>query len=74
MRFLKQFAVMVLVSFVGGAGVQALGWNAPITLVAGFAAAALALVAYAWVVRKTERREAVEVSWKIAPGAFGAAS
>lgn len=71
MRFLKQLGLVALVSFAGGTGVQALGWNAPLTLVAGFAAAALALAAYAWVVRRTERREPVEVSLKTAPGALG---
>jgi membrane protease YdiL (CAAX protease family) len=71
MRFLKQLGLVALVSFAGGAGVQALGWNAPLTLLAGLAAAALALAAYAWVVRRTERREPVEVSLKTAPGALG---
>ncbi|MCG8922487.1 CPBP family intramembrane glutamic endopeptidase [Lentzea sp. CC55] len=70
MRFVQQLVVVVVVSFVGGTGVQALGWNWPLTLVAGFLAAALALAAYAWVVRRTERREATEVSWKTAPGAL----
>ncbi|SER86000.1 CPBP family intramembrane glutamic endopeptidase [Lentzea albida] len=71
MRFLKQLVVVVVVSFAGGAGVQALGWNWPLTLVAGFLAAALALAAYAWIVRRTEHREPTEVSVKTAPGALG---
>lgn len=71
MRFLKQFLLVAAVSFAGGVGVQALGWNAPLTLVAGIVAAALALAAYAWVVRRTERREPTEVSLKIAAGALG---
>ncbi|RDI24752.1 CPBP family intramembrane glutamic endopeptidase [Lentzea flaviverrucosa] len=71
MRFLKQFLLVAAVSFVGAAGVQALGWNAPLTLVAGVVAAALALATYAWVVRRTERREPAEVSLKIAAGALG---
>ena len=71
MRFLKQLGLVALISFAGGAGVQALDWNAPLALVAGFAVAALALAAYAWVVRRTERREPVEVSLVTAPGALG---
>ncbi|USX55057.1 CPBP family intramembrane glutamic endopeptidase [Lentzea sp. HUAS12] len=71
MRFLKQLVVVVVVSFAGGTGVQALGWNWPLTLVAGFLAAALALAAYAWIVRRTEHREPTEVSLKTAPGALG---
>lgn len=71
MRFLKQLVVVVVVSWAGGTGVQALGWNWPLTLVAGFLAAALALAAYAWVVRRTEHREPVEVSPKTAPAALG---
>ncbi|GHH33103.1 CPBP family intramembrane glutamic endopeptidase [Lentzea cavernae] len=71
MRFLKQLVVVAVVSWAGGTGVQALGWNWPLTLVAGFVAAALALAAYAWVVRKTEHREPTEVSLRTAPGALG---
>ncbi|MFJ8961549.1 lysostaphin resistance A-like protein [Lentzea sp. NPDC102401] len=71
MRFLKQLAVVVLVSFAGGAAVQAVTWNAPLTLILGVAAAVLALAAYAWVVRKTEHREPVEVARKTAPAALG---
>ncbi|GGM86360.1 CAAX amino protease [Lentzea pudingi] len=71
MRFLKQLVVVAVVSWAGGTGVQALGWNWPLTLVAGFLAAALALAAYAWVVRKTEHREPAEVSLKSAPAALG---
>jgi len=71
MRFLKQLVVVAVVSWAGGTGVQALGWNWPLTLVAGFLAAALALAAYAWVVRRTEHREPTEVSLKAAPGALG---
>ena len=71
MRFLKQLAVVVLVSFAGGAAVQAVTWNAPLTLIVGVAAAVLALAAYAWVVRKTEHREPVEVARRTAPAALG---
>ncbi|MFD4637816.1 CPBP family intramembrane glutamic endopeptidase [Lentzea sp. NPDC058436] len=71
MRFLKQLVVVAVVSWAGGTGVQALGWNWPLTLVAGFLAAALALAAYTWIVRKTEHREPTEVSLRTAPGALG---
>ncbi|MET9224220.1 type II CAAX endopeptidase family protein [Lentzea sp. NPDC003310] len=71
MRFVKQLLVVAVVSWAGGTGVQALGWNWPLTLVAGFVAAALALAAYAWIVRRTEHREPTEVSLKSAPGALG---
>ena len=71
MRFVKQLAVVVLVSFLGGTAVQAVTWNAPLTLIVGVAAAVLALAAYAWVVRRTEHREPVEVARKTAPAALG---
>ncbi|MEU3642232.1 CPBP family intramembrane glutamic endopeptidase [Lentzea sp. NPDC034063] len=71
MRFLKQLVVVVLVSFLGGTAVQAVTWNPPLTLIVGVAAAVLALASYAWVVRKTERREPVEVARSTAPAALG---
>jgi CAAX protease family protein len=71
MRLLKQFGLIAVVAFIGSTGVGAVGWNVPLTLVLGIAAAVLALVAYAWVVRKTERREVVELAVKDAPGALG---
>ena len=71
MRFVKQLVVVVLVALAGSAGVQAMGWTPVPTLVLGLATAALTLVAYAWVVRRTERREPVEVALKGAPAALG---
>lgn len=71
MRFVKQLVVVVLVALAGSAGVQAVGWTRVPTLVLGLATAALTLVAYAWVVRRTERREPVEVALKGAPAALG---
>ncbi|MET9632737.1 CPBP family intramembrane glutamic endopeptidase [Lentzea sp. NPDC006480] len=71
MRIVKQLVLVALVSMAGSAAVQAMGWNAPLTLVLGVATAALALAAYAWVVRRTERREPVEVALKGAPAAVG---
>lgn len=71
MRLLKQLVVLALVALAGSAGVQAVGWTPALTLVLGLATAALTLVAYAWVVRRTERREPVEVALKGAPAALG---
>ncbi len=67
MRLLKQLVVVVLVSIAGNAAVGAMGWNAPLTLIAGLAIAALSIAAYAWVVRKTEHRAPVEVALAGAP-------
>ncbi|MFD4676061.1 CPBP family intramembrane glutamic endopeptidase [Lentzea sp. NPDC058450] len=71
MRILMQIVVVVAVSWAAGTGVQALGWNWPLTLAGGVLAAVLALLAYGWIVRRTEQREPAEVDWKIAPGALG---
>jgi uncharacterized protein len=71
MRLLKQFGLVALVALVGSAGVNAVGWNVPLTVVLGLATAVLSLAAYAWVVRRTERREPVEVALKTAPAALG---
>ncbi|MFC3897358.1 CPBP family intramembrane glutamic endopeptidase [Lentzea rhizosphaerae] len=71
MRILKQLVLVVVVSVAGSAAVQAAGWSTPLTFVLGLATAALTLAAYAWVVRRTERREPVEVALKNAPAALG---
>ncbi|HEX7306614.1 CPBP family intramembrane glutamic endopeptidase [Lentzea sp.] len=71
MRLFKQLVVVVLVSAAGSAATQAMGWNPPLTLVLGIATAVLALLAYRWVVRKTENREPEEVDFKTAPKALG---
>lgn len=71
MRLLKQLVVVALVALAGSAGVQAVGWTPAPTLVLGLATAALTLVAYAWVVRRTERREPAEVALKGAWAALG---
>ncbi|MGM1062507.1 lysostaphin resistance A-like protein [Saccharothrix sp. Mg75] len=71
MRLLTQLGVVLLMAFAGNALVGAAGWNAPLTLVFGFATAALSLCAYAWVVRRTEHREPVEVAVRGAGPAFG---
>lgn len=65
MRLLKQLGqlvAVVVVALVGGLAVQEVHWNTPLTLILGVGTAALAVVAYAWTVRWTEGRAAVEVA------------
>ncbi|MDG6107089.1 CPBP family intramembrane metalloprotease [Dactylosporangium aurantiacum] len=62
MRLLKQLAAVAAVAFAGSLAVGAARWNVPLTLVLGVATAVLSLLAYAWVVRRTERRAPVEVA------------
>ena len=71
MRLLVQLGAVLLAAFAGSAVVGAVNWNTPLTLVLGFAAAALVLYVYAFAVRKTERRAADEVALKGAAPAFG---
>jgi membrane protease YdiL (CAAX protease family) len=63
-RFVWQFlAVMVMYALTGNA-INAVKDNDGLTLVLGFAAAALAVLVYAWVVRRTEHRPAPDVARK----------
>lgn len=62
MRLLKQIGVVVAVALVGGLGVAAATGSALLTLALGIATAVLAVFAYGWVVRRTERRVPVEVA------------
>lgn len=71
MRLLMQFGAVALVAFAGNALVVAMRWNVPLTLVSGFATAALSLYVYAYVVKRTERREPLEVAVEGAVPAFG---
>jgi membrane protease YdiL (CAAX protease family) len=71
MRLLKQLVVVAVVALAGGQAVAAAGWNTALTLVLGVATAVLALLAYAWIVRRTEHRDPVEVARKGALGALG---
>ncbi|MEU3167747.1 CPBP family intramembrane glutamic endopeptidase [Streptosporangium sp. NPDC006930] len=71
MRLLKQFLAVAVVAFVGKAGVDAVQGNVFLTLVLGVATAVLAVVAYAWVVRWSERRAPVEVATAGATAAVG---
>lgn len=61
MRFVKQFLAIAAVSFVGGRGVAAVEGSFFLTLVIGAVTAVLGVVAYRWVVRRTERREPTEL-------------
>ncbi|MGC9670067.1 lysostaphin resistance A-like protein [Planosporangium sp. 12N6] len=71
MRLVKQLAAVAVVALIGSQAVAAAHWNTPLTLVLGAATAVLSVFAYAWIVRRTERRDPVEVSRK---GALGALS
>jgi hypothetical protein len=61
MRFVKQFLALAAVALVGGQGVAAVEGNFLLTLVVGAGTAVLGVVVYRWVVRRTERREPVEL-------------
>lgn len=71
MRLLKQLGVVAAVALAGSQAVAAVHWNTPLTLLLGLATAVLALLAYAWVVRRTEQRAPVEVAVRGAGGALG---
>ncbi|ACZ30645.1 Abortive infection protein [Xylanimonas cellulosilytica DSM 15894] len=61
MNLVKQLVVVVAASLVGNVAVSAVEGSWALSLVVGVLAAALALGAYAWVVRRVERRAPVEV-------------
>jgi uncharacterized protein len=71
MRVLKQISVVVGSALVGGLAVRAVEGSWLLTLVVGVAAAAFAVLAYAWVVRRTEHRVPVEVALPGAGRAIG---
>ncbi|MFI7542389.1 lysostaphin resistance A-like protein [Actinoplanes sp. NPDC049599] len=62
MRLLKQFLAVAAVTFAGGQAVAAVSGNPWLTLVLGITTAVLAVLVYAWVVRRTERRAPTEVA------------
>jgi membrane protease YdiL (CAAX protease family) len=62
MRLLKQLVAVAAVAFVGGQGVAAVQGNAWLTLALGVVTAVVAVLVYAWVVRRTERRASTEVA------------
>lgn len=62
MRLIVQLAVVVAIALAGSTLVNAVAWNPPLTLILGLVTAAAALLGYAWVVRRTERRAPDELS------------
>ncbi|MFJ8806124.1 lysostaphin resistance A-like protein [Streptomyces sp. NPDC102490] len=62
MRFVWQFLAVLAAYAVGGAAINAVKDNDWLTLVVGLTAAALVLFVYGWVVRRTERRQALDVA------------
>ena len=73
MRLLKQLLAVAAVAFAGGQAVAAVRGNAWLTLALGVATAAIAILVYSWVVRRTERREPSEVAGAGAVARTGAA-
>ncbi|MET7280667.1 CPBP family intramembrane glutamic endopeptidase [Kribbella sp. NPDC005582] len=71
MRLIKQLAVVLLISLIGGQLMAAADWNTPLALVIGFGTAVAALFGYRWVVGRTERREVTEVGRPGAAAAVG---
>ncbi|MER7189632.1 CPBP family intramembrane glutamic endopeptidase [Streptomyces flaveolus] len=62
MRFVWQFLAVLAMYAVTGNAVNAVKENDALTLVLGVTAAALAVLVYAWVVRRTEHRPATDVA------------
>lgn len=71
MRLLKQLGTVFVVALVGSLVLGVVEGSWLLTLVVGTAAAVLAVLAYAWVVRRTERRDPVEVGRAGAGSALG---
>ena len=62
MRLVKQLLAVAAVAFVGGQAVAAVRGNAWLAFAFGVATAALAILVYSWVVRRTEHREPSEMA------------
>ncbi|QFZ19692.1 CPBP family intramembrane glutamic endopeptidase [Saccharothrix syringae] len=71
MRLVKQLLVVAAVAVVGSQGVAAVAGDPWLALVLGVATAGLAVLAYAWVVRRTEHRAPAEVAREGAGAAIG---
>src|SRR3954454_15512575 len=69
MRLIKQLAVVLLISLIGGQLMTVANWNTPLALLIGFGTAVAAMFGYRWVVGRTERRDVTEVA---RPGAVAA--
>jgi membrane protease YdiL (CAAX protease family) len=61
MRLFLQLVVVAAVAFAGSAAVGAVDWNTPLTLILGLATAVLTVLAYRWIVGRTERRAVAEL-------------
>ena len=70
MKFLLQLLAVMAVAFLGNLALQAVDGSPWPTLAVGMAVAGLAVMAYRWIVRATERRPVLELAW---PGAARAA-
>jgi uncharacterized protein len=68
MRFILQLVAVAAIAFVGGQAVTAAQGNDWLTLAAGLVAATLAILVYAFVVRRTEKREVTELARSSAAG------
>ncbi|MHA6632123.1 CPBP family intramembrane glutamic endopeptidase [Pseudonocardia sichuanensis] len=62
MRLIIQLAVVAAIALAGSTLVGVVAWNPPLTLVLGLGTSAVALLGYAWAVRRTERRAPDELS------------
>ncbi|WP_433544340.1 lysostaphin resistance A-like protein (plasmid) [Streptomyces sp. CA-294286] len=62
MRFVRQFLAVLAIYAIGSGAVNAVKENDWLTLVVGVTTAALALLVYGWVVRRTEHRAAPDVA------------
>ncbi|MEU1047391.1 type II CAAX endopeptidase family protein [Streptomyces sp. NPDC005897] len=71
MRFVWQFLAVLAAYAVGGIAIQAVKDNDWLSLVVGLTAAALILFVYGWVVRRTERRQALDVALEGAGAKLG---
>ncbi|MEU3729567.1 type II CAAX endopeptidase family protein [Streptomyces sp. NPDC033538] len=71
MRFVWQFLAVLAAYAIGGIATNAVKDNDWLTLVVGLTAAALVVFVYAWVVRRTERRQALDVAREGAAAKLG---
>ncbi|MER5500127.1 MULTISPECIES: CPBP family intramembrane glutamic endopeptidase [unclassified Streptomyces] len=62
MRFVWQFLAVMVMYAIGGGTVTAVKENDWLTCALGLVVAALAVLVYAWVVRRTEHRQALDVA------------
>ncbi|SFW60118.1 CPBP family intramembrane glutamic endopeptidase [Amycolatopsis australiensis] len=62
MRLFLQLVTVAVVAFGGSLCTGAVDWNTPLTLVFGLATAVLSVLAYRWIVRRTEHRAPAEIA------------